>query len=73
MYTERGHPLVPSRALTPGPIPTPPTKEDEASSQRRTKKRGRGGRKKFGPIIFQKPKPVIFGMSVSGIATTEST
>ena len=63
MYTERGHPLVPARALTPGPIaPTPPPGKD---LKRRTRKRQR----RFGPQIFQKPKPVILGMSSNGVAS----
>tara|TARA_B110000090_G_C13306045_1_gene417673 strand:+ start:52 stop:1122 length:1071 start_codon:yes stop_codon:yes gene_type:complete len=56
MFTERGHPLVPARAFTPGPIPTPPPQKD---FKRKTRKKQR----RFGPQIFQKPKPVILGIS----------
>ena len=63
MYTERGHPLVPSRALTPGPVlPTPPPPD----FKKRTRKRQR---RKFGPSIFKKPQPVILALSNNGIAS----
>ena len=65
MYTERGHPLVPARAFTPGPIPTPPIHDDSNRQRRKTRQPRR-----FGPAIFQKPKPVTLRIS-KGIATME--